>query len=207
MMASRSYDGDPDLYRKVKEAVTIRQAAWYCGLKEGRGGFYLCPFHPDKNPSMKLYPNGKGFYCFACGAGGDQIGLVSRYYGIRNREAAERLSAAFQVPVRAPVTYREKREAALAVKRRQEREAFVKRSGLYLKMYRILLCEARRNPESAHFEEGIGKLDYVEYLLECLDACAEDVWKDKKAVRWIGEVERRIADWNVGPGEGGTVPG
>ena len=206
-MAFRSYDGDPDLYRKVKEAVTIQQAAWYCGLKEGAKGLCRCPFHQDKNPSMKLYPNGKGFYCFACGAGGDQISLVARYYGIRNREAAERLSTAFQIPVRVPVTYRERREAALAIRSKQELDAFVERSRLYLKMYRILLCEARRDPEGDHFEEGIGKLDYVEYLLECLDTCAKEVWKDERAVRWIEEVERRITDWYVGPGEGGTVPG
>lgn len=207
MMGFRSCDGDPDLYRKVKEAVTIQQAAWYCGLEEGKGGLCLCPFHQDNNPSMKLYPNGKGFYCFTCGAGGDQISLVALYYGIRNREAAERLAAAFRIPVQAPVTYREKREAALAMKKRQEQAAFVKRFRLYLKMYWILLCEARRDPKSPHFEEGIQKLDYVEYLLECLDTCAEDMWKDKRAVRWIEEVERRIACWHVSPGEGGTVPG
>ncbi len=206
-MPYRSCDGDPDLYRKVKEAVTIQQAARYCGLKEGKRGLCLCPFHQDQNPSMKLYPNGKGFYCFACGAGGDQISLVARYYGIRNREAAERLAAAFQVPVRVPVTYREKREAALTGKRKQEQKDFVKRSRLFLRMYWLLLCEARRDPGSPHFEEGIQKLDYVEYLLECLDTGAESVWEDKRVVRWIEEVEKRIAEWHVSPREGGTVPG
>ncbi len=204
-MAYRSYDADSGLYRKVKEAVTIQQAAWYCGLKEGAKGLCRCPFHQDKNPSMKLYPNGKGFYCFACGVGGDQISLVARYYGIRNHEAAKRLAAAFQVPVQEPTTYRGKREAALAIKYRQELTAFVKRSELYLKMYRILLCEARRNPGSPHFDEGIQMLDYVEYLLECLDSCGESVRKDKKAVKWIGEIERRIADWYVSPQEGRAV--
>lgn len=206
-MPYRSCDGDPDLYRKVKEAVTIQQAARYCGLKEGRRGLCLCPFHQDQNPSMKLYPNGKGFYCFACGAGGDQISLVARYYGIRNREAAERLAEAFAVPLQVPVSYREKREAALAREQKREAAAFKKRAGLFLKMYWILLCEARQDREGPHFEESLQRLDYVEYLLGCLDRCGEEMWKDKKAVKWIGEIERRITGWHAGPGEDGAVPG
>lgn len=207
IMGYRSCDGDPDLYRKVKEAVTIQQAAEYCGLKMGPKGICLCPFHTDKNPSLKLYPDGKGFYCFACGAGGDQINLVARYYQIGNWEAARRLAAAFAVPLRAPVSYREKREAALVRERRQERNAFEKRAKLFLQMYWILLCEARREVGGPHFDESLQRLDYVEYLLECLDSCVEEVWKDKKAVEWIGEIERRIADWYAGPGEDRSVSG
>ena len=42
------------LFEAVKEAVTARSAAEYYGIKVGRNGMAVCPFHPDKNPSMKL---------------------------------------------------------------------------------------------------------------------------------------------------------
>ena len=42
------------LFEAVKEAVTARNAAEYYGIKVGRNGMAVCPFHPDKNPSMKL---------------------------------------------------------------------------------------------------------------------------------------------------------
>lgn len=30
-----------------------------------------CPFHPDENPSFSVNPQGRYFYCFGCGVGGD----------------------------------------------------------------------------------------------------------------------------------------
>ena len=79
MKAYRSCDYDPELYRKVKEGVSMQQVAEYYGLKVNRKGLCLCPFHQDQRPSMKIYPDGKGYYCFSCGSGGDQIKFVARY--------------------------------------------------------------------------------------------------------------------------------
>ena len=38
----------------------------------------LCPFHSEKSPSFTVYPNNNSFYCFGCGAGGDQISFIMR---------------------------------------------------------------------------------------------------------------------------------
>lgn len=198
---------DPELYRKVKEGVDISQVAEYFGFPPNAKGLSLCPFHQDKKPSMKLYPNGKGFYCFSCGTGGDQIKLAALYMGVSNTEAAEELAVAFQIPVSVPVTYREKREAELKMKKRYKLAAFRKRAGMYLQMYRILLCEARREPQSPHFDESIKYLEYVDYLLECISECPEDVYNDKKAVRRVGEIEGRIADWYFCPAADGAISG
>ena len=92
MKASRSCD--PELYQKVKESVSMQQAVEYCGLRI-LNGKCRCPFHKDTHPSMKIYPNGKGYYCFVCGAGGDQIRFVADYYGISNYEAAKQLAQAY----------------------------------------------------------------------------------------------------------------
>ena len=84
MKESRSCD--PELYSRVKDAVSMQQAVEYCGLHVSNGKC-LCPFHKDTHPSMKIYPNGKGYYCFVCGSGGDQIRFVAAYYGTSNYEA------------------------------------------------------------------------------------------------------------------------
>lgn len=99
MRESRSYD--PELYRKVKESVTIQQAVEYCGLPCHKGKC-LCPFHKDQHPSMKIYPDGKGYYCFACGSGGDQVKFVARYLGVNNYDAAKELAQAFGIPIEEP---------------------------------------------------------------------------------------------------------
>ena len=118
----RSYKPrDPELYQKVKEAVTMQQAAQYCGLRPDRKGLCLCPFHNDRRPSLKIYPDGKGVYCFTCGTGGDQVKVVARFKGISNEEAAKELAAACGTPLWKPMSYRGKREAALKPRRQRYR--------------------------------------------------------------------------------------
>lgn len=198
---------DPELYRKVKEEVTARQVAEHYGFPPNTKGLCLCPFHQDKKPSLKIYPNGKGFYCFACGAGGDQIKLAALYMGVSNTEAAEELAVAFQIPVSVPTTYREKREFELKMKKRRKLADFRKRAEMYLQMYRILLCEARRQPDTPHFLEAVHGLEYIDYLIECLKECPEAVYQDERAVRRIGEIEGRIAEWYFSPAADGAIPG
>ena len=38
----------------------------------------LCPFHSEKTPSFTVYPQDNSFYCFGCGAGGDQISFIMK---------------------------------------------------------------------------------------------------------------------------------
>ena len=50
-----------NVFEAVKQSVTTRQAAEHFGIRVGRNGMCVCPFHADKNPSMKVdrrfYPN------------------------------------------------------------------------------------------------------------------------------------------------------
>lgn len=195
---------DPEIFRKVKEAVDMNQVLEYYGIEMNRKGLCLCPFHDDKDPSLKAYKNGKGFYCFTCGTGGDVIKFVALYRGLGNLEAAKELAAAFGVPIRIPVTYREKREAEKQHRKRRELATFTRKARMWLTAYRGLLCEAVRERDG-HFWEGLGNLTYVEYLLDCLEQCPEDVYADRKAVKEIGKIEGRIAGWYVRIGADGTI--
>lgn len=192
----RSYKPrDPELYQKVKDSISMQQAAEYYGLHISRKGLCLCPFHNDRHPSLKIYPDGKGFYCFTCGAGGDQIKFAAMVRGISNEAAARELAAAFGIPVQEPVTYRERREAELRRRRRREKADFLSRAKKILTVYRGRLCEALRE-RNLYFFEALDQLSYAEYLISCLDECPDDIYADKKAVRRIGEIERRIDCWD-----------
>lgn len=83
------------LFEAVKEAVTARNVAEYYGIKVGRNGMAVCPFHPDKNPSMRL---DKRYHCFACQAEGDVIDFVAKYFNLSVKESAEKLAEDFSVP-------------------------------------------------------------------------------------------------------------
>ena len=49
-----------NLFETVKQSITVREAAEMYGIDVRRNGMACCPFHDDKNPSMKL--NEKYFY-------------------------------------------------------------------------------------------------------------------------------------------------
>ena len=82
-----------NVFETVKQSVTIREAAERYGIEVRRNSMACCPFHDDKNPSMKL--NEEYFYCFGCGATGDVIDLTARIYNLSPKEAAEKLAQDF----------------------------------------------------------------------------------------------------------------
>lgn len=87
------------IFESVKSAVTPEEAAMQYGIHVTRSHMICCPFHDDRNPSMKL--NDDYFYCFGCGATGDVIDFVSRLFGILPMQAAVKLASDFNIPVNA----------------------------------------------------------------------------------------------------------
>jgi hypothetical protein len=74
------------------------------GLSANREGKVLCPFHSDSDPSLQLYSDGGGFYCFGsgCKAGGTIFDFAGRLWGIPPRgvgfiELRERLAQQFNL--------------------------------------------------------------------------------------------------------------
>jgi hypothetical protein len=51
----------------------------------GRDGKIACPFHADDTPSLHVYPDDRGWYCFGCEIGGSIIDLGAHRYGIEPR--------------------------------------------------------------------------------------------------------------------------
>ena len=70
--------------RETIEEVLIRTdiqtlIGGYVSLKRAGSNLKgLCPFHSEKSPSFTVYPANNSFYCFGCGAGGDQISFTMR---------------------------------------------------------------------------------------------------------------------------------
>lgn len=83
------------IFTDVKEAVSVRDAASFYGLKVTRNGMCVCPFHNDRNPSMKV---DRRFHCFGCQADGDVIDFVGRLFSVKPLEAAKKLADDFGIP-------------------------------------------------------------------------------------------------------------
>ena len=65
----------------------------YVSLKRASANLKgLCPFHSEKSPSFTVYPANNSFYCFGCGAGGDQISFIMRMEHLDYPDAVEFLA-------------------------------------------------------------------------------------------------------------------
>lgn len=81
----------------VKDNVTPVQAIeYYTGQQPARGR-YLCPFHPDRHPSLTV--KGNHWQCWSCGEHGDVIDFVMKYFGIGFQEAVCRISDDFSLDI------------------------------------------------------------------------------------------------------------
>lgn len=76
----------------IREQVDIQNYAKNCGLNLNRNGFCKCWLHEDKTPSVKFYPDGKGFYCFSCHKGGDVIDFAESFFGLSFAEACQKIN-------------------------------------------------------------------------------------------------------------------
>jgi DNA primase (bacterial type) len=82
--------------RDIKERLSITQVLQHYGLQPDKNNRLLCPFHPDKTPSLQIYPNTNSFCCFSsnCNAGtGDVIQFIEMKENCSKHEALLKATA------------------------------------------------------------------------------------------------------------------
>ena len=81
------------LFTELRDRLPMPDVARFYGLEVNRAGFANCPFHPDNEPSLKIYDD--HYHCFGCGAHGDVTDFVARLFGVSQYEAAKKLDYDF----------------------------------------------------------------------------------------------------------------
>lgn len=164
-----------------------------------RNGMAVCPFHNDKNPSMKL---DRRFHCFGCQADGDAVDFVSRLFGLPSKEAAMKIADDFGISYdsRQKPSIRPKiREPTPEQKYQQEENHCYKVLSDYFHLLRKWEKQyaPQRTDEVWHplFVEALEKKSYIEYLLDIL---LYDTPEEKKALvaeqrKEVMKLEQRIA--------------
>ena len=201
-----------NVFRAVKENVKPMEAAKYYGLKITRKGMCVCPFHNDKNPSMKIDDRiGGGFYCFGCLATGDVITLTERLFGLSKLEAARKLAEDFGISYErnaytksVKITESDKEKQR---KDREERALLAKKKTLGDLVLRLLSDMRERKylseSEAMKVLESddvyvwiIHKLDSIEDLYDKISDCsAEEIKKhiteiEKAVIKNVKEFEK-----------------
>ena len=186
-----------NVFEAVKQSVSTREAAEFYGIEVKRNGMACCPFHDDKNPSMKV---DQRFHCFGCGEDGDVIDFTAKLFDLSPKEAAEKLAQDFGLiyDSQAPPRRRYVRQKTEAQKFREDRQRCYRvLSDYYHLLKKWGIDHSPRTPEEEphpRFVEAIQKKTYVEYLLDLFLYESEE---EQKA--WIAEhtaeithLERRL---------------
>ena len=186
-----------NVFEAVKQSVSTRDAAAFYGIEVKRNGMACCPFHDDKNPSMKV---DQRFHCFGCGEDGDVIDFTAKLFDLSPKEAAEKLAQDFGLiyDSQAPPRRRYVRQKTEVQKFREDRQRCYRvLSDYYHLLKKWGIDHSPRTPEEEphpRFVEAIQKKTYVEYLLDLFLYESEE---EQKA--WIAEhtaeithLERRL---------------
>lgn len=193
-----------NIFQLVKENITTKDAVIHYGMHPNKSGLICCPFHHDKNPSMKV---DRRYYCFGCGASGDVIDFTKQYFNLSVKDAARKLADDFGLVIEENFTVPSSRKSIWrvpinpSVSNAQEypiRE--ITKAFRIVADYSNLLREWKKNyaPKTMdeewneHFIESLDKLTWTEYLADGLLFGSKEENKEfyefyKEEVSRIGE--------------------
>ena len=198
-----------NLFEAVKDAVPARAAAERYGIEVKRNGMACCPFHDDKNPSLKVDTR---FHCFGCQEDGDVIDFVGKLFDLSPKRAAEKLAEDFGVRYDGLQMWKPQERPSVLSKLEAAREYRKKENRCYRVLcdYFHLLRDwkERYAPQPTDgdwhplFCEVLQNIDYIEYLLdELISGTLEEraaIVREKE--KELDRLERRIAGFSEGRG-------
>jgi len=76
--------------REIKQRLSIETVLNHYGLKANRNHMLKCPFHEEKEPSLKIYPETNTYNCFECKANGDMIEFIQLKEKCNKHEALKK---------------------------------------------------------------------------------------------------------------------
>ena len=184
------------IFEAVRAQVPVRAAAEKYGLEVNDSGMARCPFHNDRTPSMKLYPD--HFYCFGCGKSGDVVDLAAELLCIPSYDAAQALADAFGVDKDAACP--SPRPALKHFREDLQRCQQVLRE--YLRLLRRWQVQfTPRGPEDRiddRFTEACKMIDTIDYMMDLLIVGSLELRvrlvDDLLAGGLIDRLEKRLAE-------------
>ncbi len=175
----------------------MRTVAERYGLEISRGGMALCPFHNERTPSAKIYPD--ALLCFGCGTHVDVIGFTQKMFWLdKPIDAVKKLNDDYGLNIeigKAPTT-KEVSEYQKRVQEKHEYEVWEKSAWRTLNDYLWLMREWRQyapaSPDEKcdeRFVYSLHHLDYAEHL------CLEFINYNKAGRLSMKNIVAEIADF------------
>lgn len=175
----------------IKERVSAQDIMDALGVPVNRRGMAKCPFHADKDASLKVYQDAKrGWHCYGCHAGGDALDFVKLWYGVGLTEAIHTVNDMFTLglPLRRKPTQAERKALAREIRQRRavtERRrkrlrdteaAYWAAYDQWLNAERIIDGQAPQSPQEPMSEEFIWAVVHRSEIREALEI-ADENWR------------------------------
>ena len=181
----------------IRDSVTMEQIISLYGYKT-KHGFMVCPFHGDKDASLKVYPGSGGWHCFGCGKGGSVVDFVMEHENCDFRTAVIAIDKAMHMGLADP---REDAYKAEMEKRKQE----------WLDLYVDAIysyCDALKAKIENGIRLSIGKVKEIEMMkqtgqmdkltaadFDFLHTWSEASQYDEYRISKIDEFREEVAEW------------
>jgi hypothetical protein len=185
------------IFEQVKSAIDMKTVAEGYGLHINRSGMVLCPFHNEKTPSAKIYPN--SFHCFGCGEHHDVISFTQKIFSLdKPIDAVKKLNQDFclHIEIGKTPTVTEVTEYQKRIAEKRAYEEWEKRAWQTLNNYLWLMREWRAfapaSPDEKcdeRFVYSLHHLNYAEYL------CWEFINSNKAGRLSMKNIVSEIADF------------
>lgn len=150
----------------------MRTAAEGYGLNINRSGMCLCPFHKERTPSAKIYPD--ALHCFGCGTHVDVISFTQKMFGLVGPiDAVKKLNDDYglninieQAPTSEEVSEYQKRIAEKRAYEEWEKSAWKTLNDFLwlMREWRELAPKSPDDEPDRRFVYAMHHLDYAEYL-------------------------------------------
>lgn len=184
---------------QIKQAVTMKKAAEFYGFNPNRAGYICCPFHGEDTPSLKIYSDNRGWYCFGCNRGGDVIDFVRSLYNLDFPAACKKINDDFALGLNiyGKRDYYAERKARDKIRlqqiAKQEAEQWRQKMSnllcaIHCEMWRVIQSG---DTESPLFFPALQNIGQVDYYIDRLNDDAEDFKKsyDREEVnRWANMI-------------------
>ena len=160
-------------------------------------GFMCCPFHGEKEPSLKVYPETGGWHCFGCGKGGSVIDFVIEHENCTFPAAVRAIDRAMKLGLMDP------KENALKASGEKRKQEWLDRVAEAMNAYLDAL-------EAGVEREQKTRLTMVRLLEEKRDRDVQSVTADEwtEILKWkdedqydeyrkekIGDARKEVAEW------------
>ena len=177
----------------IRDSVTMDQILDLYGYRT-RHGFLCCPFHGEKEPSLKVYRETGGWHCFGCGRGGSVIDFVMEHENCGFRTAVNAIDNALRLglmdPFEDPEEARQRQRFQIALDRFTQ--AFMEYCDRFIRM-----VEAEQAWNERRFKE-IRDKDIQLITAKEWDIlhqwAAEDEYDDERKER-AEELREEVAAW------------